>query len=313
MAAVCDAAKQSLHEVVDGLSSELSTTIKSISDRYQPEFERIADDAPDGGVLMAIDLDIDVKWETVTVSLDLPEVSMKLQEWSLDLPQVTMKDKRIVFSTTSSRMVNKKVGQYPEVHGWTIKWKDIIISVPEFFQQDHEIIMGIPEVRMDTTSFKLDVPEFVMRTQEIKFDLPQITVKSVQAEARLLKEEAEAKAAEMGKEIAAMRARVLGRGGEKVVAASNTFFTCLRTQIQMKRDETAALFEPGIAMVQQALSKLQDVSATAPADEMRQRLNELIAKKEAATANFDAAIRQIIEQEKATVDSLLRGLRGATA
>jgi len=313
MAGMCDAAKQSLHEVVDTVGGELSTAIRAISDRYEPEFARISDDAPDGDVLAAIDLDIEIKWETVSVALDLPEVTMTTQEWSLDLPQVTMKDKRIVFHTPSVRMVDRVVGRYPEVHGWTVKWKNIIISVPETFMQEHEVIMGIPEVRMDTTSFKLDVPEFTMRTQELKFDLPQITVKSIRAEARQLKQEAEAKAAEMRDEIETTRAGIINKGGEKVVAASSTLFTCLRTQIQMKRDETAAMFEPGIALIQQALSKLQDVNAGAEADELRQRLADLLEKKDAATANFDAAVRQLIEQEKATAEGLLRGLRGATA
>lgn len=315
MAGMCDAAKQSLHEVVDAVGGELSTAIRAISDRYEPEFDRISDDAPEGGVLAAVDLDIEIKWETVSVALDLPEVTMTTQEWSLDLPQVTMKDKRIVFHTPSVRMVNKKIGQYPEFVGFPprVRWRDIITKVPEVFMEEHEIIMGIPEVKMDTTSFKLDVPEFAMRTQELKFDVPQITVKSVRAEARVLREEAEAKAAEMRDEIETTRAAIINTGGEKVVAAASALFTCLRTQIQMKRDETAAMFEPGIVMVQQALSKLQEVNAGPEADEMRQRLAGLIAKKAAATANFDEAVRQIVEQEKATVEGLLRGLRGATA
>lgn len=314
MSETCDAARQSLHDLVGTVGGELSTAIKAISDRYGPEFDQIRDDAPDGGGVGAIfNIDVEIEWETIGISLDLPEVTMKLQEWSLDLPQVTMKDKRIVFHTPSIRMVNKKIGQYPEFHGFPprIKWRDIITKVPETFMEKHEIIMGIPEVRMDTTSFKLDVPEFTMRTQELKFDVPQITVKSISVEARELKERAEAKAEEMREEIAAKRTEVFGGARERIVAASSTFFTCLRTQIQMRRDETAAAFEPGIAMVQQALGKLQDAKAGAEADQMRNRLADLLAKKEAATVRFDDAVRQIVDQEKTTVDSLMRGLRDA--
>jgi hypothetical protein len=309
----CEAAKQSLHELVQTLGGELSSAVKTISDRYQPRFDEIRDDAPDGGgVGAALDIDIDVKWETVTVALDLPEVTMTLQEWSLDLPQVTMNDQRIVFHTPSTRMVPKKVGQYPEFVGFPpkVRWRDIIIEVPEFFMQEHVIIMGIPEVRMDRTSFKLDVPEFTMRTQELKFDVPQITVKSISVAARELKDRAEAAVDELGAEITAARHAILGSAGEKITAASSTFFTCLRTQIQMKRDEIAAAFEPGIVMVRQALSKLQSTDAAAETDEMNRRLLDLLAKRDAATAPLDAAVQSIIEQEKTTVEGLLRGLRG---
>jgi hypothetical protein len=146
----CADAKNSLPALVQTLGGELSDAVKAISDRYQPRFDEIQDEAPDGGGVGAIiDLDIDVKWATVTVALDLPEVTMTLQEWSLDLPQVTMKDQRIVFHTPSTRMVAKKIGQYPEFVGFPpkIRWRDIITHMPEFFMQEHEMIMGIPEVR----------------------------------------------------------------------------------------------------------------------------------------------------------------------
>ncbi|WP_343518716.1 hypothetical protein [Sphingomonas sp.] len=310
MAEACDAARQSLHDLVETLGGELSSSIKEISDRYEPEFDRIRDDAPNpNGVEAVVNVIVDVEWETIGIALDLPEVTMKTQEWSLDLPQVTMKDKRIVFHTPSTRMVRKKIGQYPTFHGWTVKWKDIYADVPETFMQKHEIVMGIPEVRMDRTSFKLDVPEFAMRTQELKFDVPQITVKSVSGEVRETQEAAEAKAEEMRDEIAAKREELFGGAREQIVAASNTFFTCLRTQIQMKRDEAAAAFEPGLAMIRQALSKLEDVKAGAEADGMRQRLADLMAKRDTATVQFDEAVRRIAEQEKVTIDSLLKGLR----
>ncbi|RYG75068.1 MAG: hypothetical protein EON59_18585 [Alphaproteobacteria bacterium] len=114
MAEACHAERETLHTLVEDLGGALSTSIKAISDRYQPEFDRIRDDGPDGGGVDAkLGVDIDIGWETITIALDLPEVTMTLQSWSLDLPQVTMKDKRIVFRTPSVRMVRKKIGQYP--------------------------------------------------------------------------------------------------------------------------------------------------------------------------------------------------------
>lgn len=311
MAEACQAERETLHALVEELGGALSTSIKAISDRYQPEFDRISDDAPDGGGVDAmVNLEIDVDWETITIALDLPEVTMTLQSWSLDLPQVTMKDKRIVFHTPSVRMVRKKIGQYPEFHGFKIKWKNIYADVPETFMQKHEIVMGIPEIRMDRTEIKLDVPEFAMRTQQLKFDVPQITVKSISVEAAELKEDAEDKAAEMQSEIAATKETLFGTARERIAGSASTYFTCMRTQIQMKRDEIAGAFEPGIAMARQALSKLEDVKAGAEAEETRARLADLIAKRDAATVQFDAAVQRIADEEKSIVEGLLRSLRG---
>lgn len=313
MAEACQAEREMLHTLVEELGGALSTSIKAISDRYQPEFDRISDDAPDGdGPEATIGIDVDIDWETITIALDLPEVTMKLQSWSLDLPQVTMKDKRIVFHTPSVRMERKKIGQYPEFHGFPpkIKWKNIYADVPETFMQKHEIVMGIPEIRMDRTEIKLDVPEFAMRTQQLKFDVPQITVKSISVEAAELKEDAEDKAAEMQSEIAAAKETLFGTARERIAGSASTYFTCMRTQIQMKRDEIAGAFEPGIAMARQALSKLEDVKAGAEAEETRARLADLIAKRDAATVQFDAAVQRIADEEKTIVEGLLRNLRG---
>lgn len=311
MPEACEAEKNDLYALVEEVGGTLSTSIKAISDRYQPEFDRISGDAPDtGGVDTMVDLDIDVDWRTISIALDLPEVTMTLQDWSLDLPQVTMRDKRIVFHTPSVRMERKKIGQYPVFHGWRVRWKDIYADVPVHFMQEHEIIMGIPEVRMDRTSIKLDIPEFTMRTQELKFDVPQITVRSISVEAGELKEDAEEKADEMRAEIAATRQSVLGGAADRIAATASTYFTCMRTQIQMRRDEIAAAFEPGIAMTRSALSKLEDVKANAEAEAMRERLADLMAKRDAATVQFDAVVAQIAEQERTVVDAMMRGLRG---
>jgi hypothetical protein len=246
----------------------------------------------------------------LSVASPLPEVTMTLQSWSLDLPQVTMKDKRIVFRTPSVRMVRKKIGQYPQFHGFRIKWKDIYADVPETFMQTHEIVMGIPQIRMDHTEFKLDIPEFAMRTQQLKFDVQQITVKSIRVEAAELKEDAEEKAAEMQAEITATKETLFGTARERIAGSASTYFTCMRTQIQMKRDEIAGAFEPGIAMTSQALSKLEDIKAGTEVEETRSRLADLIARRDAATVQFDAAVQRIAEQERTVVEGLLRSLRG---
>ncbi|MBV7258859.1 hypothetical protein [Erythrobacter crassostreae] len=309
MSNACQVERENLQALVKEVGGDLSERMKAITAKYKTRFDDIEDDAPDAtGLDAAISLDFEVEMKTIAVKLDLPQVTMKLQEWKFDLPQVTMKDKRIVFHVPAMRMVKRKVGEKPEVHGWTIKWKPIYMHVPEPYMRKNEIVMGIPEVKMGTTSIKLDVPEIKMQTTELKFDVPQFTLKSISAEAAEMEDRAKAESESMQSELSAARGEIMGGAREKVVDASYLMFSCLRTQIQMKRDETSAMFEPGLALMRGALTKLSDAGADDAKKAATKQLTDLIGKRDAALKKFDAAIDRLIEQEKATVASIIAGL-----
>ncbi|SCB08302.1 hypothetical protein GA0061099_1001230 [Bradyrhizobium yuanmingense] len=298
------------------LSKNLKDRIKSITGKYEQEFERLREEGPDpdNPIEGWIGIDIDVSWEVVTIKLDLPEVTMKLQDWSFDIPQTELVQREIIFHTPSVRMETRKVGQYPEFHGFTVRWKDILIDVPVPFMQEQKIIMGVPEFRMGRVGVKLHIPEFAMRTQEIKLNLPQFTVKNIRAEVRTVEERSQQLQAAMKAEVAAGRKEVANSAGTDISKAANTLFTCLRTNIQVKKDQTLAVLEPSIVMFRDTASKLRSINSTetsARAAEMEGQLSALLERKAQIAKDFEKQIDDLIEQEKKTVEAILGGLRAA--
>ncbi|WP_295814367.1 hypothetical protein [uncultured Deinococcus sp.] len=162
----------SYEEQQAAMQAEFDTIVQ----RYQPEIQALEQEgqqlASDGK--QAFKFDLQVGWGEQTVAFDVPQVTMHTQTFSLDLPQVTVHDQTFTFSTPSVRMVTKKVGQYPEFHGFTVRWKDILIDVPEVFMEEQRVVVGIPEIRMDTTSFALDVPEVQMERVEWRLRVPEV-------------------------------------------------------------------------------------------------------------------------------------------
>ena len=205
MADPCSEHQAAFSAITGKMSAQFGDKMRALKEKYEPIFQQIEDDAPDpdNDVEGGVGVDIDVKWSLVTFSLDLPEVTMKLQEWKFDVPQVKIKDQTLIFHTPSVRMVRKKTGQYPEFTGFPprIKWTDIYMDVPEPFEEEQRIVMGIPEFATETVSIKLHIPEFTMKTQEIKMDLPEFTVKNVRVEMESTKERAETTTGEMQAEI----------------------------------------------------------------------------------------------------------------
>ncbi len=185
--------------------------IAAIQEKYKPEIEALKrrgkelNDSyhkPDDWEAI-IGVDFQVTWGDQKFSFDVPTVTMRTQTMALDLPEVFPERQTIIFHTPSVRMVDRKVGQYPEFHGpFKIVWKDIIISVPEPFMEEQKIIFDLPSVRMKRQEFKLDLPEFKMETMDITIGLPQVTVTKVSAATAKVKESGEALKAE-GEQLAA--------------------------------------------------------------------------------------------------------------
>jgi len=308
----CDGLQTELEISAKQLGLNLQNEMKGIAEKYQVSAQELGNNAPDPSAVEGfINVDFDVNWKNIEISLDLPEFTMNTQEWKLDVPQVSMRDKEIIFHTPSSRMTTKKVGQYPEFHGFRIVWKDILIDIPEFFMEEQRIVMGIPEFRVDTTSFKLDIPEVTMKTQKIIMGLPQFTLRSISGEIQIVAARAEQLKNEAGAEIAAAKQRITSEAGIDIAKKANSLFTCLRTSIQMKKDEAMAMIEPGITMLQQSITKMSSINADearAQMSDLQGKLNEAIARRSAIEGRFSEAIDGLLKQEQDTVSRLLGGL-----
>ena len=280
--------------------AKLNATVKAITDRYQPllaDLERrgkkLAEDyeAPNTGEAI-LGVDFKIEWKESEIVFDLPSVAMRTQDISLDIPEATMVDNTIIFHTPSTRMVTKKVGQYPEIHGWTFVWKDILIDVPEPFMQEQRIVFGLPSVTMHRQDWKIDVPEFKMERQSWKLNLPQITVLNVRVEIEKMEE--------AGKQLQ-IEGQAIGERMKAEIQAAISFGGAIAQQEGSAiQNEISSKFDSAIAMISQTIQELAAKGIDpikVPSDKgdvnLRKQLAELIAQREAAITQAAVNVGQL--------------------
>jgi hypothetical protein len=166
--------------------------LASISQKYKPEFDKISDDGQklgdDSKDKHDLSIDMDVTFKEQHWIFDLPSVTVRDQKLIFGVPQVTMKTNDLSFDLPVTKLVNKKVGQKPEVYcdthtvipKCTTKWTDIIIGVPEVSMETKHIKMDIPEVAMKNTQIVMGIPEFKMQRQDWYVKIPEFTLKKIE-------------------------------------------------------------------------------------------------------------------------------------
>jgi hypothetical protein len=167
---------KALTDQIEAIKAKYAPQIKALQD----EGESIKDDTDDPDVVGAtIGIDFKVDWKDEEISFDVPSVTINNQDISFDLPEITSVRQHIAFDIPAVRMVDKKVGQYPEIDGFTVRWHDIIISVPETYMQRQDIYYDIPSVTMKTQHFAIGIPTFTMQRVRWVIGLPQFTIINV--------------------------------------------------------------------------------------------------------------------------------------
>lgn len=226
--------------------SPLNAQIELIRQRYEPRIKalqdagaQLAQDAPRPETVEAvINVDFEVTWADQTLAFDFPSITLKDRRIAFDLPEVTMGLERIVFDLPAVRMVDRKIGQKPEIHGWTVRWTDIIISVPEPYMQRNEIKLDLPQIAMRRKEIVLGIPEVRMKRVTWVIGLPQFKVINVSAATDRVKQrgealriEGEAIAAQMTAEVQQAVAQFMGSLGAagELQGTQNTFDAALHT------------------------------------------------------------------------------------
>lgn len=276
------------------MSEDLQERINAIVARYKPEIDRLEaegqrlkndyEEPSAGGAIVGVDFQ--VEWKDERIVFDLPSITMRDKRVAFDVPQVTMKTRKVIFHTPSIRMVRKKVGEYPEIHGWTIKWKPIYAHVPEPFMERQEISFDIPEVKMDRVDLTIQIPEFRMERVEWVISLPQFTLINVRAET----EELKAKGDELSRRGAELSARMKAEIQTVIQGVSSTAQEVLTEE----SDNALAAFDKAIGQVSGAIDqlvarKIDPIKVPAEGGDvnLRKTLAELIASRETAAAAFD--------------------------
>jgi hypothetical protein len=188
------------------LNEALFARIESIKQSYQPRIQALqskatllkqdADDKKPSDWEAVIDVDFKVEWKDRRLSIDFPSVVVKDRRVSLDLPEITKSSQSIAFDVPDVRMVRVKVGEKPEVYGWTVRWTPIWIDLPEPYMRRIDIRFDLPSVTMRRQDFVLGVPELKMSRIEWVMTLPEFTVNKVSATISDMKNQGEAIAAE---------------------------------------------------------------------------------------------------------------------
>lgn len=199
--------------------------IDAITQKYKPRFDEIAKKGgeiegdyktpSDVGVVVGVDITVD--WKDIAIVFDLPSVELNDKRIAFDLPEINKSRQKIAFDVPSTRTVLKKVGQYPEMHGWKVVWKDILIEIPEFYMKRVDIVYDLPSVTMKRKEIVLGIPQFSMQRQEWIIRLPQFTVVKISAQTEEIKKKGEALQSEakeleklMTQEIQAEAAKLTG-------------------------------------------------------------------------------------------------------
>jgi hypothetical protein len=251
-------------------------------------------------------MDFTVEMIRQDFSFDIPQITMKDRKISFDVPQVTMEMKTMKFKKPVTKMVVKKTGQYPEVHGWTIKWKDIKTSVPVVTMEMQEIKTKIPKVSFETTSLITAIPEFKMVQTDLSLDLPSITVTNISAEVKKIEERSD--------QINSESERLKGAQGKEFVEAIHLSFDCQRTELNNTRSNLGAEFSNAINEIDESIVSLKanGLNPEAIKTDTGETLNlvalkeDLLLKEKDAFEQIDNAIATLNEEERKVLNEFLK-------
>ncbi|MFZ4930370.1 hypothetical protein [Chryseobacterium sp. Mn2064] len=256
---------------------------------------------------------VETHMNTVKISLDLPEVTIKDQDWIFDLPSVTVKDSDIIFHLPSIRMKRVKTGEYPEFtcHGFppqcTVKWSPIWIDLPEPFMEEHRIVIGIPEFYMNEQRFVVGVPEITMKQQEISFDLPSITIKTREDIGKEVSEEASLLANETRILVNQKKESLKERMKIEILPKAIAMMNCFRDSLTERKQEIYNSFDPAINQITETLKNLKGQSVPEDDDDyikVKTNLDQLFEKRKETLAKIDKSLEELEASAKLTIDSL---------
>lgn len=178
-------------------NAALQVRIAEIKKKYDPQLQALGDKGKKmgddyerpGDVGAVVGVDFKVDWKDVELTFDVPSITVENRSVSMDLPVVSSSQQKISFDVPDTRMVDRKVGQYPEVHGFTVEWHDIIVSVPEPYMRRVEIVYDVPSVTMRREDFIVGIPKITMERVRWVVGLPQFTVVNVSVETKKIEDD----------------------------------------------------------------------------------------------------------------------------
>ena len=314
----------------------LDSQIKQIAADFEAKSKKIADDtARDAGnikpdeasnVEMAINFDIDVKWEMKSFRMDLPEIKLVDRRIALDLPQVTLTNKRMSFDVPETKMETKKIGEKPEV---TVRWRikniglgiktnvpetvvtmtPIYADVPVIWMSRKDIVLSVPEFKMERSEFVLAIPEFAMKPHDLKISLPEFTIRNPRAEIKKATERASALEADSKKQLADAKQTFTSQMEQVVTDGIHQTFADTQAKLTAQAESVQKQLAAARTLTSESINgmRVQGMQDSNPA------LQDAIMNGQRMEEGFQTALNQLktqleqlIAQEKKAIEDALK-------
>ena len=243
-------------------------------------------------------------------ALDIPEFRMVNQTISLDLPQVTMKPQHIIFGTPSVKCENVQTGEYPEftcdhavIPACTTKWSPIITTVCKPILTQQDIVTNIPEFVVARTSMVIGVPEVTMKRQDWYFDLPKLHLESGCIGSGCA-ERCQSTANKYQTKYQSIISPAISKSKTDVATANGSFFQCEITGITAQRDSVVAQIDAQIAIVNGSIATLNSMGATDEVKTVTTTLSNLQLQKQKIIDTYETILKGLRDNNRTTTGSV---------
>ncbi len=306
-ASTCETQQEELKSYVESKKKSFEETINNKKTEINDAIKEQTDKMPGtSGEDAKVGLDFDLDWKPETIKLHLPETSMRLQTWKFHLPIVAMKLKEIIWHVPATRMVLMKTGQYPEIHGLTVKWKDIKTLVPETYMEERRIKLHLPELQMTLNEIKLHVPESTMKPHTITMHIPHFTLKNISVETEKVKINIDKTSKEYTTKINTDVNNFKNEMRDGIIMRTANLFQCIRTDLSLQKKSIGDNFAFAETQLAAAAKSLSEHGETQDVAEINKKREELLKKKEQALNSIQKGIEDLDNQEKESVAKIMQ-------
>jgi outer membrane lipoprotein SlyB len=337
-----DAVKQTqevLRNELAALASSAEQNVKELSDKFEADNSLAqgvgaaagaavgtAFGGPAGGAAGAVVgkaigslFTVEIREEVVSVKLDLPQVTVRDQEWTFDLPEITMDNQDIIFNVPTMVMRTVRGPDVPEIvvemvtecvgGGWskicidvpksTVRWKESYYDQPFWEDREQRIVIG---------KIVVGVPEFSMSTQQLSFTVPSVTIRFVKDAGKALAAAAEAIARDVETQTAQKQMALKERLKVQLMPAATPLFECHRSVLYTQREKVASFFNVQLDTIANTIITFNanGVPETDPnLISAKNQSMQLIAKRDEQLAQFDQALIQLEGAFKVAVEKMM--------
>lgn len=232
---------------LDALQKEYEVLFVDL-EKQTEELKKVIPEEPESPSTGIDYIGFDVKFKPQKFSYDLIHVTMRNKSLSLNLPQCSMKRKSFSVPTSKAEWKVKKLC-------CGIKTKTLVIT-----NGTKQVYFNSPELKMARTEITTKIPEFTKKRQDISLNIPEFKLKSPIPDENKKYDDLEKKS-----EAVAQQADALSKSGaslekeqkEKSKVLIINLFTCINNELEKQKIETVKTFDITFNDINNTISQLQ--------------------------------------------------------